>query len=241
MCLLVVAYKVHPDVPLVLAANRDEFLQRPSLRAGFWPDEPHLLAGRDLKAGGTWLGLSTLGRVAALTNYRDLSRKDPPDAPSRGKLVVDALRGDRMLAPDEAYAGFNLLHGSVDALRYASNVSGTDVPLAPGIHGLSNHLLNTPWFKVRKARNLMRQAMERHVPDLDALRGMLADEERAPRELLPDTGLDEVAEHALSAIRVRLPGYGTVCSTIITVSKDGAATFEEWSPGGETMRFELQL
>ncbi|MBK8498194.1 MAG: NRDE family protein [Flavobacteriales bacterium] len=226
MCLIALAYKVHPEFPLIVAANRDEFLDRLTDPARFWPAEPHVLAGRDRKAGGTWLGVTTSRRFAALTNYRDL-RRPTVGGPSRGALVRQALEpGFRPTATHE-YEGFNLIYGPVDALRYHSNIKLADIALAPGVHGLSNNLLNTPWPKVQRARSGLKRILETGAPSVEELFGLLADDARADDAHLPDTGLDLERERALSSVRISMEGYGTRCSTVVMVHRGGEVLFEE--------------
>lgn len=226
MCLIALAYKVHPSYPLIVAANRDEFLDRLAEPARFWPAEPHVLAGRDRRAGGTWLGITTSGRFAALTNYRDLSLP-PVHGPSRGALVRQALDPGFVPAETTKYEGFNLLYGATDALRYHTNIGGKDEGLAPGIHGLSNHLLDTPWPKVQRAKERIAEIVKAAEPSVEAMFEMLADGGPAPDERLPDTGLDLDRERALSSICITTEGYGTRCSTVVLVANDGTITFEE--------------
>ena len=152
MCLILFAFRVHPFYPLIVAANRDEFLERPTAAASFWSDQNEILAGRDLSAGGTWLGITRGGRFAAITNHRDLRRRRPNDPLSRGSLVLSALKSEPDLKSADRYDGFNLLFGSALDLRYSNNIDGSLSDVSPGIHGLSNHLLNTPWPKVLKAK-----------------------------------------------------------------------------------------
>lgn len=231
MCLIAFAYKHHPRYPFILAANRDEFRDRLALQAHFWDDHPQVLAGRDLKAGGTWMGISRSGRFAALTNHRDF-RRTPIQGPSRGLLVKEALL-HAVNAQASPMEGYNLIQGHIDALRYQSNIIGADEPLLPGVHGLSNALLNTPWPKVNRAVEAMRNATAGPIPDTAALFGMLADGEHAADDELPDTGLDLHRERALSSIRIDLPGYGTRCSTVIMVHESGRVRCEErtWPTG----------
>lgn len=226
MCLIALAYKVHPRYPLILLANRDEFLDRPAEPARFWPAEPHILAGRDRRAGGTWLGVTTSGRLAALTNYRDL-RLPRVQGPSRGLLVRQALEPGFLPAGTAAYEGFNLLYGPVDALRYHTNMGGRDEALSPGIHGLSNHLLDTPWPKVQRAKERLGTIVGTDEPSFHAMFDLLAEDDRARDEQLPDTGLDLERERALSSIRITTDGYGTRCSTVVMMAADGTITFEE--------------
>jgi uncharacterized protein with NRDE domain len=226
MCLVVLAYKVHAKYPLIVAANRDEFLERPAKPLHFWDDAPHILAGRDERAGGTWMGLSTAGRFAALTNYRDLKRPEV-HGPSRGALVHHVLDHDLGDLDTSRYAGFNLLHGTIDALRYHSNVNGANMLLEPGIHGLSNHLLNTPWPKVQRAKAGLAQVVRSEDPNVEAFFDLLGDGTPAPDHTLPDTGIGPVWERALSSIMIQTEGYGTRCSSVILVDAMGKARFVE--------------
>ncbi|MBL7944559.1 MAG: NRDE family protein [Flavobacteriales bacterium] len=242
MCLITLAYHVHPRYPLVLAANRDEFDERPTAPASWWSDAPHVLAGRDLRAGGTWLGITRHGHFAALTNHRDL-RRAPKQGPSRGLLVRSALEGAATLDDSVAYEGFNLLHGPMEALRYHNNIEPADAALEPGIHGLSNALLNTPWPKVQRAKAGMERALSSGegvlVEDLFAL---LADPAQAEVGQLPDTGLTPPMERALSSVFIDTKGYGTRCSTVLLVDRAGQVYFEErtWATGAAAVHtFDL--
>ncbi|NUQ14735.1 MAG: NRDE family protein [Flavobacteriales bacterium] len=235
MCLIALAYKVHPRYPLIVAANRDEFLDRPTRPAHFWEDDPHVLAGRDLQAGGTWLGVTRRGRFAAVTNHRDL-RRTPVNGPSRGQLVRTALDDDP--PGGGTYMGYNLLYGAYDTLRYRNNVQPVDEPLPAGIHGLSNHLLNSPWPKVLRATTGLAHLVE--GPDdalVEGLFDLLADRTEAPDALLPDTGLSLEQERRVSAIFIRTPRYGTRCSTVVLVDAHGQVCFEErTADGGHRVR-----
>lgn len=238
MCLITLAYNVHATYPFILAANRDEFRERAAQPAHFWEDAQHVLAGRDLKAGGTWLGITRSGRFAAITNYRDL-RRTPVNGPSRGQLVRAALDGTADLGGTSAYEGFNLLYGPLDRLRYHSNVPGTDEGLSSGIHGLSNHLLNTPWVKVERAKEGMARLVTASTARLvDGLFEVLADETPAPDERLPDTGLSLEQERAASSIFIPTPVYGTRCSTVLLVDERGNVRFEERTFPGKVQVIE---
>lgn len=242
MCLILVAWQVHPDYPLVVAANRDEFFARASAQAGFWADAPNVFAGRDLEAGGTWLGISRQQRFAALTNFRDgLGAR--PDSPSRGALVADFLCGSMdpklyssaLQARANDYNGFNLLFSDGRELGYLSNrhAHGTEIRwLTPGIYGLSNHLLDTPWPKLTGAKRSFSDALQQ-LPLTEALFELLADDEIAPDSHLPTTGVSLPWERILSAIFVRAPDYGTRASTVLSVGKSGVITFQEKSFGPE--------
>ncbi len=193
MCLILVAWQVHPDFPLVVAANRDEFFKRRTASADFWVDCPQVLAGRDLEAGGTWMGISRNGRFAALTNFRDPSSHQP-DAPSRGRLVADFLSGAANLndyldaLQASAYNGFNLLLSDGKRLVAYSNVSLERHELMPGVYGLSNHLLDTPWPKVGAGKTALHAALDA-LPDEAPLFRLLRDDTIHPDAALPATGV----------------------------------------------------
>lgn len=234
MCLITLAYRRHPDYPLVFAANRDEFYARPTAPAAFWEDAPDVLAGRDLQAGGTWCGVTRNGRIAAVTNFRDL-RNLRPDAPSRGDLVAGFLRGSehpeaylaRVAAEAARYNGFNLLVGDLAGLYYFSNQEGDIRALQPGVYGLSNHLLDTPWPKVVRARERLDTVVRGPSLSPEPLFDLLADEHRAGDETLPDTGVGLDLERVLSSVFIRSPQYGTRTSTVFWIDRRGTLAFEE--------------
>jgi uncharacterized protein with NRDE domain len=238
MCLILFAWRVHPKFPLVVAANRDEFFARPSAPAGFWAEAPQVLAGRDLEAGGTWLGLTRSGRFAALTNYR-APEQNLAGRPSRGRLVADFLFGDQEPADYLAVAtpygqecnGYNLLVADRNSLRWASNVSGEQRELSPGIYGLSNHLLDTPWPKVGAGRTALSEALT-NLPDDQALFELLRDDAVHPDHHLPKTGVPLEWERLLSAAFIRGSTYGSRASTVLKIGTDGMASFDEqtWLP-----------
>ena len=234
MCLILFAWKVHPNFPLVLAANRDEFHERPSAPADFWDDAPDLLAGRDLRDGGTWLGITRRGRVAALTNYRDPASLKT-GAPSRGMLVSDYLRGREnpgayleQIEPEAGrFNGFNLLVGDPDELYCFSN-RGARERLQPGIYGLSNHLLNTLWPKVAQGKKALETLLQRgNEPSPEALFALLADRTRSADDRLPDTGIGLEWERLLSPLFIENPAYGTRSSTVLLIDRNGDVTFIE--------------
>ncbi len=239
MCLLLIAYQAHPRYPLVVAANRDEFFARPTAPATFWDDKPGVLAGRDLVGGGTWLGVGPDARFAALTNYRDPSRVKT-DAPSRGGLVTRFLAGnsppERYLAGlrDEAdrHNGFNLVFGTADSLGCYSNVDNRHRVIKPGVHGLSNHLLNTHWPKVVRGREGMAELL--HLEGAELIRrlfDLLTERTFAPSADLPDTGVGPALERGLSPLFIRLPGYGTRSSTVTLIDREGEVTLVEKTYG----------
>jgi uncharacterized protein with NRDE domain len=235
MCLVLLAWRVHPDYPLVLAANRDEFHARPAAPAAWWDEPAELLAGRDLGAGGTWLGITRDARFAVLTNFRDPARNDRL-APSRGGLVPRALaRPERLETTLDwlgreagAYNGFNLLFSDGERLGIYESVPAAGRELTPGVYGLSNHLLDTPWPKVRAAKSQLAAALAR-LPEDPPLLELLRDGSPAADHELPRTGLTLEWERLLSSAFIRAPGYGTRCSTIVLMDRGGAVHFEEWS------------
>ena len=225
MCLIGIAYRVHSKHDLVLAANRDEFHDRPSAAAGPWADEPTIFGGRDLRQKGSWLAVSTAGRLAAITNVRRMVPPDP-SAPSRGGLVRKFLASGasaadfaRELAGDaENYSGFNLLLYDGGELRYVTNAPEfRDEPVAPGVHTVSNASLNTPWPKARRLQQALegwtRDSWESFTPLLKAL----VDRTPGAEAELPDTGVGKSLEKLLSAPFIVSPNYGTRCSTIVAI------------------------
>jgi uncharacterized protein with NRDE domain len=230
MCLLVLAWMKHPRYRLVAAANRDEFHDRPSAPLAWWTDEAGVLAGRDLRAGGTWMGVTRSGRFGVITNFRDLEAPPAPDAPSRGALVPHYLAGSDAPAPYLArlngtaagFAGFNLLIGDVQEICYLSNRdAGGPRKLAAGVYGLSNHRLDTPWPKLVRSRERLAGVLEAGEPALDDLFAILADREVSDEEAGPDTGLPRDFERALSSPFVLHERYGTRCSTVLLAAHDG--------------------
>ncbi len=243
MCLLVLAWNAHPRYRLVVAANRDEYHERPSAPLGRWPSAAEILAGRDLRAGGTWLGIDRRRRFGIVTNFRDLMGA-PPQAPSRGGLIPRYLNGTAgpgdylaALAPAaEAYGGFNLLLADGESLWYASN-RGTPFAraLSPGIHGLSNERLDTPWPKLVRVRRGF-EAWLRGGGSVDdgELFALLADRAPASDEGLPSTGVSPEWERTLSSPFVLNPSYGTRCSTLLAIEPAGACFVAErrFDPSG---------
>jgi len=236
VCLIAFAWRSHPRYRLVVAANRDEYFGRPAAPAGFWDEHPNVLAGRDLEAGGTWLGITLDGRFAALTNYRNPADKKT-SAPSRGALVADFLTGKtssqeyiRLVEKRAAdYNGFSLLVGDVASMFFFSNRGGRAARVAPGVHGLSNHLLDTPWPKVEKAKAALAALLDGPF-DSEALFGLLNDTGRAAGSGLPSTGVSLELEERLSAIRIpAVGGYGTRCSTVLCFGEGGRIELHERS------------
>jgi uncharacterized protein with NRDE domain len=253
MCLVLVAWRGSKEYPCVIAANRDELHSRPTAPAHWWQSEPQILGGRDLSAGGTWLGMTRSGRFAALTNYRDPEQRRV-GTPSRGTLVTsilkssagiaEALRHLREVGGD--YNGFNLIFSDGERLAIYESMPGTGRELAPGIYGLSNHLLDTPWPKVQHAKSRLSAALA-DLSDTGAVLGLLRDERPAPDDQLPRTGIGQPWERLLSSAFVRAPDYGTRCSTVVRIDQRRRACFDEWSwdaagaqAGLVSLQFELE-
>ena len=242
MCLIVFAWQVVPGVPVIAVANRDEYYDRPAAPAAPWRDHPHVIAGRDLQGGGSWMGLSLAGdngpRFAALTNIRAPAERRN-DAPSRGALVADFLKGD-MSAPEylerlagmgDPYNGYNLVLGDRDTLYWYSNRAGDDPrngqPLEPGrIYGISNGLLDAPWPKVLRTKAQFASLLCQGAPE-DAYFEMLADTTRAPDLRLPETGMPIEVERMLSPVCIETPGYGTRTSTVVKLYRDAPPELHE--------------
>lgn len=244
MCLIALSWRSHPRYVLALAANRDEFHARATAPAEFWPEAPHVLAGRDLEAGGTWLGITRTGRVAALSNYRDGEPRPGPR--SRGELVRDFLLGTaapRAYARDVdagggAYGGFNLLIGEIGTALYYVNNRGAPVQaLTRAVHGVSNGHLDAPWPKVRRLCAALEALPAERAAAEAGLFHALADRTRAPDAQLPDTGVGIERERRLSPAFIADPVYGTRASTVILVGVDGRVSFTErrFGPGGVRM------
>lgn len=230
------AVERHSDHPLILLANRDEFYERASANAAVWEDHPNVFAGRDLVGGGTWLGVTSNGRFAAVTNYRDPAA--PTGVVSRGKLVSEFLTNDVRAADYAAeisakgadYSGFNLIVGEVTSgdsdIVYLSNRGRSPVKIGPGIYGLSNHLLDTPWPKVQKGKYELERLIATGA-GREAMFTLLSDRTPAEDGELPSTGIGYEREKALSSIFISTDDYGTRCSTVLTADRDGKFDLEE--------------
>jgi uncharacterized protein with NRDE domain len=233
MCLILLALGQHPSYKLIVAANRDEYYDRPSALPAFWNEAPGLLAGKDLRSGGTWLGVTKKGRIAAITNYRDPAAVKK-NAPSRGWLVRDFLLGSeepveylaRLRRENERYNGFNLLVGMKDEIYWYSNRAGEIVKLAPGFHGVSNRFIDTPWLKVTRGKQGLAEILgnNRQISP-ETLFDLLRDRTPAPDEMLPDTGVGIEWERVLSPIFITSPTYGTRSCTLILLDKYDQVTF----------------
>jgi uncharacterized protein with NRDE domain len=253
VCLILLAYRAHPAFPLVLAANRDEFFARPTLPAAPWAESAAIFGGRDLDKGGSWLAVSVRGRLAAVTNVRDGARRRT-GIRSRGLLVNDFVLSslapvaflERVHASKDAYDGFNLLVADASGLFHYANVSGKITAVEPGVHGLSNDLLDTPWPKVERGKtelaSLLAEPRDRLV---DGLFRVLEDTNPPPDDALPQTGVSLEWERLLATAFISTADYGTRASTVVLVHRSGEVTFIErnFAPGGtpaETRSIELR-
>lgn len=252
MCLIAFALNEHPDYPLILVANRDEFYERPTTYADFWKDHSNVLGGRDLKGGGTWMGVTNSGKIAAVTNFRD-PKNISATAKTRGDLTKDYLISDigaqthleQVEREAALYNGFNLLLFESGKGYFYSNYGDSIHQIDQGVHGLSNALLDTPWPKLEKLKASFQEAIQSGF-DVNSLLQLLTDDETAPDEDLPQTGVPYEWEKAISAICIDTPTYGTCCSTIIMVDKTGNLSFTEKSfPVGareaQTVSFNIKI
>ena len=235
MCLLFFSYRNTPGYRLVLAANRDEFLKRPTAPLDFIDKENKILAGLDLLGGGTWLGVNRHGKIAALTNYRKKD-KIPGNAPSRGNILTSYLSSKsgateflkNLSEKSSRYNGFSLIIGDGDNLFYFNNQQNNIKLLSPGFYGLSNHFLDTPWPKLNRGKDLLKPVMvdTDHV-DPEKIFALLKDDQRPLDALLPETGVGLEWERLLGSIFIVNPEYGTRSSAVITIGYDGKTIFTE--------------
>lgn len=252
MCLILFAYQSHPKYKLIVAANRDEEYERPTAPVHYWEDYPQILAGRDLKQMGTWMGTSKEGRFAALTNYRSLSEMNAVGKRSRGELVGDFLKNQmlpeeylQMVAENRnLYPGFNLLAGDKDELYYYSNMENEVKRLKPGIYGVSNHLLNTEWPKVKKGKEGLEEIVSLSTSEIEeSLLNLLQNADPAPDEQLPDTGVPLDLERLLSSMFIKSEGYGTRSSTVLLMSDESIVLKERVfsREGKKDQEFQINL
>jgi uncharacterized protein with NRDE domain len=247
MCLVFLSVRNHPQYKLIVAGNRDEFYNRRTASAGYWDDAPQILGGRDLEAGGTWLSMNMSGKIGIVTNYRDPQNIDPR-APSRGHLITDYLRGNdspgeylkKLSANGVQYNGFNLIVATPEEVWYYSNYGEGIRMLTPGLFGLSNHLLETPWPKVVRGKERLKVLLDR--PDIkpESIFEMLYDDVVAPDDLLPGTGLPLNRERALSSMFIKSEGYGSRCSTVVLIDQNNRVTFAERVFDVETFEHKTQ-
>ncbi|MFQ6372094.1 NRDE family protein [Shewanella sp. YIC-542] len=250
MCILFIALQQHPDYPLILCANRDEYHQRPTQAAHFWPGQPQLLAGKDLTAGGSWLGINRQGAIAALTNIRapHLLRDN---CPSRGALVINALRhgitAQWLRQHRQEYNPFNLLYGSANGLFCCNSLSGQIQPLTPGYHAISNGALDDIWPKMARGTQALQQLIGRQqTVNSNTLLDIMRDETQANAGQLPTTGIDRAWEQKLSSIFIQHPDYGTRSTTVLLQHRTGNVEFLEvrYAPNAqacERHRFQFSL
>ncbi len=241
MCLIAFAWQPDGALPLVIAANRDEFYARPAAPAGFWESSPEIFGGRDLTQGGGWLALSLRGRLACVTNVRRMVPPNPA-SPSRGALVSGFVRGaqsaqlfcEQLATQAGDYAGFNLLLWDGKELRYATNDPHyRHAPVTPGVHALSNAALDTPWPKAQRLHAAMAAWLDTGAPQPQALLAALADPLPAADAELPNTGVGRELERMLSSPFIASGGYGTRASTVVVVHRDGQVEFSERRFGSE--------
>jgi len=252
MCTIFFAYRIVKGMPLIVAGNRDEFYDRPSHPMDYWADAPHVLAGRDLRANGTWMGVNKQGRVAFVTNYRN-PEEQGQQFQSRGSLPAQFLLenppatafAETLENQDAQYRGYNLVFGTADDLYYYSNKSAGLKRLEPGLYGLSNHLLDTPWPKVSRGKETMCQWGEDPKRwTSSAIYEVLTDPQEAPDVDLPDTGVGLGWERLLSSTFIEAMNYGTRNTTIIRFSDNREIETEEWAwqgPGAEPDKREFHF
>ncbi|MEO1651995.1 MAG: NRDE family protein [Bacteroidota bacterium] len=236
MCLIAFNWQNHPRYKLILIANRDEYFHRATAPAAYWEDDPNLLAGRDLEAGGTWMGIHRRGAFTALTNYRD-PQQIKSKAPSRGHLTSEFLKGNQTplaylkeiepLISD--YNGFNLLVGNLEELYYCSNYAKDLQKLQPGLYGLSNHLLDSPWPKVTKAKRILEGFLNQDVMPVSDLLEAMHDSQFPPDKEVQQTGLPFEIEKQLSRMFISMPqtNYGTHSSSVLLLDKENRFFFTE--------------
>jgi len=236
MCLIVLAWKTHPDYPLILLANRDEFRQRPTAPLQAWDTQPVIYAGQDLEHTGTWLGSSANGRFAAVTNLRQPTQASSGTL-SRGQLVKDFLMGrqnpsdylGQISIRAGQYPGFNLLAGNTRNLMYYSNGQGNPRLLTPGIYALSNGPLGVSWPKIEESKVAFTRLISKREPDIAELLALMQSRKAYPDHMLPQTGLSPAQEQALSPIFIDLPDYGTRSTTLLSWHRQGQAQMLERS------------
>lgn len=251
MCIVLFSYKTTPGYHLVLVANRDEFYERPTAPLSWWENERQILAGRDLRAGGTWLGVARSGKYGVLTNFREVPQVPEQDkAVSRGVILPNYLRASQgvtefitVLRNEAArYRGFNLLVGDGESLGYYSNRNGQFQELLPGIYGLSNHLLDTPWPKVERGKMLLRNVLSKGDFRLEMVEEILFDTWQPEEHTLPNTGIGLDWEKKLAPVFIATANYGTRSSAVLAIENDGSTVITErtFLPGAKGSQTETQ-
>ncbi len=238
MCLILFSLNQHPQYKFILAANRDEFFNRPTKEAGYWRENKNIIGGRDLNSGGTWLGVTKTGRLIAITNYRDLSNENK-NARSRGLISKDFLINSQsnnsflnnIYPVKNEYSGFNLLlsDNSFETITHYSNISDKTEILEEGTHGLSNHLLDTPWPKIQYGKDQLTTLLNQETIHTYDIISILKNNIEAPDKLLPDTGISYELEKKLSPVFISMKGYGTRCSTALIIDYNNNVSFLEIS------------
>jgi len=234
MCLILFSHRATPGYRLILAANRDEFYARKTAVLQRWGREGRIISGRDLQAGGTWLGATVTGKFGGLTNYREVQDTED-DWRSRGEILVRYLDSDMSAAAfvghlhreGDRYRGFNLVVGDHHSLYYCSNRAGAPQRLGAGVYALSNHLLDTPWPKVERGKNLFRKLLCRKMVAAEDMFTMLTDRRQPSVQELPQTGIGLEWEKILAPIFIRSEGYGTRSSAVLTIDNAGQCRFHE--------------
>jgi uncharacterized protein with NRDE domain len=235
MCLIIFSYDMHPRYRLIFTANRDEYYNRPTSPLCFWDDAPDILAGRDLKGNGTWLGVTRTGRIAAITNFREPGFQIE-NAPSRGHLVSNFLVSkespaaymEHVKSMGHKYNGFNLFIGDRAELFYYSNRKNQIEKLKPGVYGASNRFLDTPWPKVTKAKADLNKLIDTSDKiDNEDMFNILKDSSYPPDSELPDTGVGLSWERILSPVFITSQFYGTRSSSVVLIERSNRITFLE--------------
>ncbi len=257
MCLILFSINQHPKNKFILAANRDEFFNRPTKEAGYWKENENIIGGRDLNSGGTWLGITKTGRFIAITNYRDLSNENK-NARSRGIISKDFLlnsQSNKSFLNDVSsikneYNGFNLLlsDNSFETIAHYSNISDRMEIIERGTHGLSNHLLDTSWPKTEYGKDQLTSLLKQEIIYTGDIIDMLNNNNEAPDNLLPDTGISYELEKKLSPVFISMKGYGTRCSTALIIDYNNNVNFLEVSYndkkeviGKKQFKFQIML
>ena len=257
MCFLLLAINKSSNYPIILAANRDEYYQRNTSTLKFWDDKPHILGGRDLEQGGTWMAVSKSGKFAAITNFREAKCTQIPQR-SRGLLITDYLGTDittkqftkQLEKQADQYDGFNLIFGEMtNTLFYYSNRNDQrSQPLESGIYALSNHLLNTPWPKAIQGKSNFENIISFSSESMQtSLFQLLNNSQKAKQDQIPDTGIDKNFEHLLSSIYIESETYGTRCSSVLMLDVKNNLSFTELThkanpePKENPIKYSLQL
>lgn len=236
MCLILMALDCHPKYKLILTGNRDEFYNRPTLPAQFWTEEPHILAGLDIVKQGTWTGITTEGRLAAVTVFRE-PKSYPSNMPSRGLLATQFLKScetseefmSNLVSKGNLYKGFSLLAGDVDAIYYLSNRENVVRKLDKGLHGLSNNLLDVPWPKVTQGLQALSGCLAREDVDVADIWNIMGNRDIPSDKELPDTGIGIELERLLGSAFITSSKYGTRATTVIMVDRKNRVRFWERS------------